>query len=122
MLPRLSRALQESTELVEQEKGEIEMPTMKEIFDAGRAALGLTPYAPAAAPTAAAGAPAATAPAVATAPGGFDPAAFTFAPGPYRIHFKNGLSGEYDGAALATSFPFPVDAIERVEPIEDVGA
>jgi len=35
---------------------------------------------------------------------------------------QNGNSGEYDGAALATTFPFDVAQIERVEPVEDVGA
>ena len=51
----------------------------------------------------------------------FDPAAFGFEPRTYRVHFKNGLSGEYDGAALATVFPFDPAQIQAVEPIEDVG-
>ncbi|HET7107794.1 MAG TPA: hypothetical protein VFI38_13370 [Candidatus Acidoferrum sp.] len=54
-----------------------------------------------------------------TGSGVFDPAAFTFGPGAYRIHFKNGLSGEYDGAALALNFPFDPREVHRVE---EVGA
>lgn len=49
----------------------------------------------------------------------FDPAAFTFGNHAYRIHFKNGNSGEYDGATLAQSFPFDVAQVESVEPVGD---
>jgi len=90
------------------------MFTTKEIWEAGRAALGLaTPAAPA---------PVVPPDPIATSPDVFDPSSFDFKPCPYRIHFKNGNSGEYDGAALATTFPFDVAQIERVEPVEDVGA
>jgi len=51
----------------------------------------------------------------------FDPAEFAFEPRTYRVHFKNGNSGEYEGAALANAFPFDPAQIERIEPIEEVG-
>ena len=97
--------------------------TAKEIWEAGRAALGLTPTA-ASVPAAPAIAPVPVAPvevAADNATSVFDPATFAFEPREYRIHFKNGCSGEYDGAPLATSFPFDVAQIERVEPVEEVG-
>jgi len=50
--------------------------------------------------------------------GVFDPAAFPFRACVYRIHFKNGLSGEYHGEALATSFPFDPREVHRVEEAE----
>jgi hypothetical protein len=96
------------------------MFTTKEIWEAGRAALGL---APAAATRAAAPGPAQLA-ALAeedNASSVFDASAFAFEPRTYRIHFKNGCSGEYEGAALATSFPFDPSQIERIEPVEEVG-
>ncbi|SRR6266699_6278714 len=106
------------------------MFSTREIWEAGRAALGLLPTAATVPDATALARTAATVPA-ATAPdvqentveenSVFDPSAFTFSPGAYRIHFKNGCSGEYDGAALATSFPFDVAQIERVEPVEEVG-
>ena len=92
------------------------MFTTKEIWEAGRAALGLTPTA-ATVPAV----PPAPPVAAAAAPGVFDPDTFGFEARVYRIHFKNGCSGEYDGAALATSFPFNAAEIERIEPVEDVG-
>ncbi len=52
----------------------------------------------------------------------FNPAAFDFLARAYRIHFKNGHSGEYDGAVLGTSFPFDVREVERIELVEEVGA
>ena len=51
----------------------------------------------------------------------FDPASFPFADRAYRIHFKNGCSGEYSGAVLAHTFPFDAREVERVEHVEDVG-
>lgn len=36
----------------------------------------------------------------------------------YRIHFKNGCSGEYAGAVLACRFPFDPEQVEGVERIE----
>ena len=48
----------------------------------------------------------------------FDPTAFTFRACAYRIHFKNGLSGEYQGQALATNFPFDPREVHRVEEAE----
>lgn len=33
---------------------------------------------------------------------------------PYRVTFKNGLSGEYDGQVLATSFPFDPEQVEGI--------
>ena len=92
------------------------MFTTKEIWEAGRAALGLTPTA-ATVPAAPAPSPAAEE----NTPSVLDPSVFTFEPRVYRIHFKNGNSGEYDGAALATAFPFDASQIERIEPIEEVG-
>lgn len=51
----------------------------------------------------------------------FDPASFPFADRAYRIHFKNGCSGEYSGASLAIAFPFDPREVERIEHVEDVG-
>ena len=48
----------------------------------------------------------------------FNPDVFTFAPCVYRVHFKNGNSGEFDGAALATHFPFDPAQIQRIEAVE----
>ena len=48
----------------------------------------------------------------------FNPPAFPFRACAYRIHFKNGLSGEYDGQALATNFPFDPREVHRVEEAE----
>jgi len=97
-------------------EGEKRMFTTKEIWEAGRAALGLAPAA-ATPPAAVVIAPVATN----EQPGVSDPIAFAFSPRVYRIHFKNGNSGEYDGAALATAFPFDASQIERIEPVEEVG-
>lgn len=44
--------------------------------------------------------------------------AFEFADVPYRIHFKNGASGEYAGAVLARHFPFDREQIESIETVE----
>jgi len=93
------------------------MFTTKEIWEAGRAALGLAPTAT----TSSAAAAPAVAPAADNAPSVFDPSKFQFQACVYRIHFKNGNSGEYDGAALSTAFPFDVSEIESIEPSEDVG-
>jgi len=46
----------------------------------------------------------------------FDPASYSFEDRVYRIHFKNGLSGEYAGVVLGQSFPFDPREVERVEP------
>jgi len=44
--------------------------------------------------------------------------AFEFDPGSdYRVHFKNGCSGEYAGAVLAVRFPFDPAQVESVERI-----
>jgi len=96
------------------------MFTTKEIWAAGRAALGLSDT-PAASTTASVVASPLAAARAVSASDVFDPAAFGFEPRTYRIHFKNGLSGEYDGAQLATVFPFDPAQIDTVEPIEDVG-
>jgi hypothetical protein len=50
--------------------------------------------------------------------GVFDPAAFPFRACVYRIHFKNGLSGEYQGETLAANFPFDPREVHRVEEAE----
>jgi hypothetical protein len=47
----------------------------------------------------------------------FVPSEFSFEARPYRVHFKNGCSGEYDGAALATFFPFDPREVESVQPV-----
>jgi hypothetical protein len=49
--------------------------------------------------------------------GEFAPADFSFEDRAYRIHFKNGNSGEYAGATLAHTFPFDPREVERVEPV-----
>jgi hypothetical protein len=49
--------------------------------------------------------------------GVFDPAAFKFRACAYRIHFKNGLSGEYRGEVLAANFPFDPREVHRVEEV-----
>jgi hypothetical protein len=51
----------------------------------------------------------------------FDPSDFPFADRVYRIHFKNGLSGEYHGAVLKMQFPFDPREVERIEHAEEVG-
>ena len=51
----------------------------------------------------------------------FDPEEFPFADRVYRIHFKNGNSGEYHGNALAHSFPFDPAEVVRIEHAESVG-
>jgi hypothetical protein len=86
---------------------------MKEILDAGRAALGLpvasppddTPPAPAAPRILR----------VKNLPADFNPSAFGFEARVYRVRFKNGNTGEYDGAVLAGRFPFDPREIESVE-------
>jgi hypothetical protein len=96
------------------------MATAREIWEAGRAALGLstTLEPPAAPPTP----PAPSAPMVEPDPvaGGdvFDPTAFPFDKPVYRVHFKNGLSGEYRGEVLAQNFPFDPREVHRVEESE----
>jgi hypothetical protein len=47
----------------------------------------------------------------------FDPHAFTFRACAYRIHFKNGISGEYRGEVLAANFPFDPREVHRVEEV-----
>ena len=86
------------------------MWTAKEIWEAGRNAL--------AGKESASADPAAPPP---SASPEFDPSAFDFEVRVYRIHFKNGHSGEYDGVALAQGFPFDPAQVERVEPAEEVG-
>jgi hypothetical protein len=54
-------------------------------------------------------------------PADFDPAAFGFDARVYRVRFKNGNSGEYEGSVLAARFPFDPREIERIEPVEEVG-
>ena len=88
------------------------MVTARDIWEAGRKALGLD--APAATPAAPAPAPAATSDV-------FDPASYGFEPRAYRIHFRNGCSGEYDGAVLALQFPFDPAEVVDVRPVEEVG-
>lgn len=89
------------------------MWTARQIWEAGRQAL--------AAKEAASGeAPAVIAAELAGAPAlsdSFDASSFEFAAQPYRIHFRNGASGEYDGAALAVAFPFDPAQVASVEPI-----
>jgi hypothetical protein len=91
----------------------IVMWTTKEIWEAGKAAL------------AAKGAPAPAPPSPVVEsvllPADFDPAAFGFEARIYRVRFKNGNSGEYEGSVLAARFPFDPREIERVEPVEEVG-
>ena len=85
------------------------MFTTREIWEAGRRALGLNDAPATSTATAPAAAPAADSDV-------FDPAAFAFEQRVYRIHFKNGYSGEYEGAALATFFPFDPAQIESIQP------
>ena len=64
---------------------------------------------------AAAAASAAAAPVV---DAGEESPALPFHPGhDYRVHFKNGCSGEYAGAVLARQFPFDREQVESVERI-----
>jgi len=95
------------------------MFTAKEIWEAGRAALSAKENA-APAPTPAPASVAPPAPVVHVEPV-FDPAAFGFEARPYRVHFRGGTSGEYDGAVLAGYFPFDPREVARVEPVEEVG-
>jgi hypothetical protein len=90
------------------------MWSAKEIWEAGRAALAARYTAPAA--------PVAPAPVVEVeAEEFFDPTAFSFEARPYRITFRGGSSGEYDGSVLARQFPFDAKEVRRVEPVEEVG-
>jgi hypothetical protein len=48
------------------------------------------------------------------------PAAFRFLPSEtYRIHFRNGNSGEYQGAALVHGVPFDVSEVQTIELVGD---
>jgi hypothetical protein len=50
--------------------------------------------------------------------GDFNPAAEHFDPDrAYRIHFKNGFSGEYSGAVLSHTFAFDPKEITRCEAV-----
>lgn len=51
----------------------------------------------------------------------FDHSDFDFEDRAYRIHFKNGNSGEYHGLTLKQAFPFDPREITRIEPVEEVG-
>ena len=93
------------------------MWSAREIWEAGRAALEARDN-PAAAPAPAPVVEADPAPAIAE---DFDPAAFDFEARPYRITFRGGTSGEYDGSVLARQFPFDPRNVQRVEPVEEVG-
>ena len=92
------------------------MVSTREIWEAGRKALGLdvtleVPPAP----------PAPPAPVIAPDPvdsGAFDPTAFPFDLPVYRVHFRNGLSGEYRGEVLRANFPFDPREVHRVESVE----
>ena len=92
------------------------MASPREIWEAGRRALGLdvTLEVPPAPPTP-------PAPVIAPDPVQgevFNPPAFTFDRAVYRVHFKNGLSGEYRGEVLAQNFPFDPREVHRVEESE----
>jgi hypothetical protein len=95
------------------------MWSTKEIWEAGRAALAAK-EAPTPAPAYFAAPAPAPAP-VAQTEAVFDAPAFGFEARTYRITFKNGNSGEYDGAVLAGYFPFDPREVARVEPVEEVG-
>ena len=45
----------------------------------------------------------------------FDPVSFSFEDRVYRIHFKNGCSGEYAGVPLGQNFPFDPREVVGVE-------
>jgi hypothetical protein len=91
------------------------MVTARDIWEAGRKALGLDVPAATAAPPLAAEETASEASDV------FDPSAYEFEDRVYRVHFKNGCSGEYSGAVLGTRFPFDPAQIADVRPVEEVG-
>jgi len=92
------------------------MWTAREIWEAGRAALAARETTPP---------PAAPPPAapveVEEDSEIFNPTAFDFEARPYRITFRGGTAGEYDGAVLARQFPFDPRDVQRVEPVEEVG-
>ncbi len=90
------------------------MWTAKQIWEAGRAALEA--------------AAAKTAPAPAAEPAAFteeeDPDfeltaldALQLEDRPYRVHFRGGTSGEYDGYTLRTSAPFPLSEVVSIDPV-----
>lgn len=103
------------------------MPTAKEIWEAGKKALGMAqegqagPISATVAPLPGSDAkPPLGAPVILVpedAPEVFDPADFDFEPRAYRIHFKNGHSGEYDGTALSHCFPFDPAQVQSIEPV-----
>jgi hypothetical protein len=91
------------------------MWTAREIWEAGRAALAAqeTPPVPP---------PAVSAPVEVEEDSEiFNPTAFDFEARPYRVTFRGGTSGEYDGAELARQFPFDPREVRRVEPVDEVG-
>lgn len=96
------------------------MYSLQEILAAGKKALGI-PDAPAPANATPALAPVVVEAKFTEHGGVFDPSEFAFEPRTYRIHFRNGCSGEYDGAVLASHFPFDAAEVIDVRPVEDVG-
>lgn len=36
---------------------------------------------------------------------------------PYRVHFRGGTSGEYDGLTLRSSAPFPLSEVVSIDPV-----
>jgi len=93
------------------------MWTAKEIWEAGRAALeAKEPLPPPPPPS-----PVVESVPADSLPADFNPTGFDFEARVYRVRFKNGNSGEYEGSVLAARFPFDPREVERVEPVEGVG-
>jgi hypothetical protein len=93
------------------------MWTAKQIWEAGRAALAAAQNPPAPTPAPAASAPADEAE---TASEDFEMTALQalgLEDRPYRVHFRGGTSGEYDGYTLRTSAPFDLADVVSIDPV-----
>lgn len=87
------------------------MWTLEQIIEAGKKALGQTADPPA---------PPDPAPAADPATQDFEMTALDalqLEDRPYRVHFRGGTSGEYDGYTLRTSAPFPLSEVVSIDPV-----
>jgi hypothetical protein len=92
------------------------MWTAKQIWEAGKASLDAA-AAKNAAPPAPAPDPVADAADPATAFELTALGALQLEDRPYRVHFRGGTSGEYDGYTLRSSAPFPLSEVVSIDPV-----